>query len=175
MSQNHAYGRLATLFWILRASKRANCKLSPILTPRHYCRTAAGFSSLVETFSSTNDSFAYKRDRWTLKMESKIPVFFYLNTGFLDKSILLLTFLLMNKHIFIILITPPISSKNDRQPGHCHLIKPSIAWKGRQAPRLEYWPTCASPPGKIRKPISSITLHKLTRKIACCSWRSKLW
>jgi hypothetical protein len=54
-------------------------------------------------------------------------VFFYLITGFLNKSILSLTLLLMNKHILIILITLPISSKNDRQPGHYHLIKPGIA------------------------------------------------
>jgi hypothetical protein len=54
-------------------------------------------------------------------------IFVYLNTGFLNKPILSLTLLLMNKHILIISVTLPISSKNVRQPGHYHLIKPGIA------------------------------------------------
>jgi len=54
-------------------------------------------------------------------------IFFYSNTGFLNKSIHSLTLLLTNKHILIILITLPISSKNDRHPRHYHLVKPGIA------------------------------------------------
>ena len=54
-------------------------------------------------------------------------IFFYLNTGFLNKPILSLTILLINKHILIISITLPLSSKNDRQPGHYDLIRPGIA------------------------------------------------
>jgi hypothetical protein len=126
MLHNHACGMLAVLFWILRASKRANCESSPVLTPRHCRRTAPGTSSLIETFSSTNGS-DYKGDEWTLKMELKIStIFFYLTTGFLNKSILSLI-LLLNKHILTISITLPVSSKNGRRPGHHHLIKPGIA------------------------------------------------
>jgi hypothetical protein len=127
MLHNHACGMLAVLFWILRALKRANCEPSPVLTPRHCRRRAACSSSLIETFSITNGSFDYKRDEWTLKMESKIStIFFYLTTGFLNKSILSLI-LLLNKHTLIISITLPVSSKNGRRPGHHHLIKPGIA------------------------------------------------
>ena len=124
---NHVCGILAILFWILRASKRANCEPSLVLTPRHCRRTAASSSSLIETFSITNGSFDYKRDEWTLKMESKIStIFFYLTTGFLNKSKLSLI-LLLKKIILIISINLPVSSKNGRRPGHHHLIKPGIA------------------------------------------------
>jgi hypothetical protein len=60
-------------------------------------------------------------------MESKISTnFFYLTTGFLNKSKLSLI-LLLKKNILIISIYLPVSSKNGRRPRRYHLIKPGIA------------------------------------------------
>ena len=161
-------------FWILLASKRANCKPCYLSTTRHSRRTPASSSSLIETCRITNSFFDYKRDESSLRMHSRVStIFFYSNTGLLNKSIYPLI-LLLKIHDFIKSITL-VGSQNDRQSGGYHFVRPQVAWKGRQAPWLKYWPACASPSGKIRRPLLIMVFHKLTRKIACCSRRSKLW
>lgn len=174
MLRNRACGILTMCFWILLASKRANCKPCSLSTPRHNRRTAASSSSLIETCRITNGFFDYKGES-SLMMPSRIStIFFYSTTGLLNKSIHPLI-LLLKPHDFIISITLAVSSQNDRQSGGYHLVRPHVAWKGRQAPWLEHWPTCTSPSGKIRRPVLTMVSHNLTRKIACCSRRSKLW
>ena len=142
----------------------------PIASQALYWRwdTAAGPLSLIETVSSTNDFFAYKSDEWTLRMDSKT----FRNLLLSDILNKLATWLIL---LSIIIDYSAHQFKNDRQPGYCQLIKPSIARKGRQAPRLEYRPTCASPSGKMKIDIIWRMPHKLTRIIACCSRRPKLW
>jgi hypothetical protein len=131
-------------------------------------------SSLIESCRIKNSFFDYKGDESSL-MHSRISTnFFYSTTGLLNKSIQPLI-LLLKTHAFIKLITLAVGSQYDHQPGGYHFVRPHVAWKGRQAPWLEHWTTCTSSSGKIRRPVLTVVSHKLTRKIACCSRRSKLW
>ncbi len=95
MLRKRACGMPTMFFWILAASKRANCKPCSLSTPRHGRRTAAGSSSLIETCRITNGFFDYKGDESSLIMHSRIStILFYSTTGLLNKSIHSLIFLL---------------------------------------------------------------------------------
>ena len=113
-------------FWILLASKRAYCKPCYSSPTRHSRRTAASSSSLIETCRITNSFFDYKGDESSLMMHSKIStIFFYSNTGLLNKSIYPLI-LLLKTHDFIKSITL-VGSQDDRQSGRYHFVRPHVA------------------------------------------------